>query len=269
MSAISRVFAAARGGRALLIPFVTAGFPALAATAPLLRALDESGADIIELGVPFSDPAADGEAIQRASERALACGASLSFVLDCARQFRAGGGKAPLVLMGYANSFLSHSGGVGGFARAAAKAGVSGAIVVDLPVEESAEWRRALGDAGLDLILLLAPTTTPARAAKIAAAASGYLYYVSLKGTTGAAKAFDAKAAAAHLAKIRPRCGNLPIAAGFGIDSAAKAKAAVKGGADAVVVGSRLIDIIADAKGDSRPAAAFLRELQSALAKGG
>ena len=226
-------------GRKALIPFITAGDPDPALTVPLLHALVSAGADIIELGVPFSDPMADGPTIQRASERALAKGVSLRQVLELVESFRVDDPQTPIVLMGYANPIESM--GVGTFAKAASAAGVDGVLVVDYPPEEGIEFARILKRHDLDPIFLLAPTSSDARVLQVGALASGYLYYVSLKGVTGSA-ALDIAAVAARLPEIRARTG-VPVGVGFGIRDAATA-AAVAAIADAVVVGSRIIEEI-------------------------
>lgn len=224
-------------GRKALIPFITAGDPDPALTVPLMHTLVEAGADIIELGVPFSDPMADGPTIQRASERALAKGVSLRQVLSMVANFRADNSETPVVLMGYANPIEAM--GVETFAAAAFDAGVDGVLVVDYPPEESAEFAQAMRRNALAPIFLLAPTSTEARIADVGALASGYVYYVSLKGVTGSA-ALDVAAVAAHIPEIRARTG-VPVGVGFGIRDAATA-GAVAAVADAVVIGSRIIE---------------------------
>ncbi|MDX9706839.1 MAG: tryptophan synthase subunit alpha, partial [Azospira sp.] len=203
-------------GRKALIPFITAGDPDPALTVPLMRALVEAGADIIELGVPFSDPMADGPTIQRASERALAKGMTMRKLLALVAEFRQTNADTPVVLMGYANPVEAM--GVDRFGAAAADAGVDGVLVVDYPPEESAEFSAAMKAHGLDPIFLLAPTSTEERIAGTARVASGYVYYVSLKGVTGSA-ALDVDAVAARLPAIRARTG-LPVGVGFGIRDA-------------------------------------------------
>ncbi|MEF8699119.1 MAG: tryptophan synthase subunit alpha [Candidatus Accumulibacter sp. UW26] len=232
-------------GRKALIPFITAGDPEPALTVPLLHTLVRAGADIIELGVPFSDPMADGPTIQRASERALAKGVSLRQVLALVADFRSDDRDTPIVLMGYANPIEAM--GVDAFAAAAGSAGVDGVLVVDYPPEEGIEFARALQRHALDPIFLLAPTSSDARIAQVGALASGYIYYVSLKGVTGSA-ALDVAAVAAHLPEIRARTG-VPVGVGFGIRDAATA-AAVAVIADAVVVGSRIIEEIEQSSPD-------------------
>ena len=240
MGRISQAFARLQGeGRTALIPFITAGDPDPALTVPLLQTLVRAGADVIELGVPFSDPMADGPTIQRASERALAKGVSLRQVLSLVATFRAEDPTTPIVLMGYANPIEAM--GVEAFAAAAAAAGVDGVLVVDYPPEESAAFAGALQRHAIDPIFLLAPTSSDARIAQVGALASGYIYYVSLKGVTGSAT-LDVAAVAARIPEIRARTG-VPVGVGFGIRDAATA-AAVARIADAVVVGSRLIEEI-------------------------
>ena len=226
-------------GRTALIPFITAGDPEPALTVPLLHTLVRAGADIIELGVPFSDPMADGPTIQRASERALAQGVSLRQVLAMVAAFRADDDQTPIVLMGYANPIEAM--GVEAFASAAGAAGVDGVLVVDYPPEESVQFAATLQRYALDPIFLLAPTSSVARIEQVGALASGYIYYVSLKGVTGSA-ALDVAAVAARIPEIRARTG-VPVGVGFGIRDAATA-AAVAEIADAVVVGSRIIEEI-------------------------
>ena len=226
-------------GRKALIPFITAGDPDPALTVPLMRALVEAGADIIELGVPFSDPMADGPTIQRASERALAKGVSLRKVLEMVANFRADDNETPVVLMGYANPIEAM--GVDVFAAAAFDAGVDGVLVVDYPPEESAEFAQAMKANALDPIFLLAPTSTEERVGMVAKLASGYVYYVSLKGVTGSAQ-LDVEAVARRVPEIHAAVG-IPVGVGFGIRDAATARAVAKT-ADAVVVGSRIIEEI-------------------------
>ena len=226
-------------GRKALIPFITAGDPDPGLTVNLMHALVEAGADVIELGVPFSDPMADGPTIQRASERALKKGVSLRQVLGMVANFRADNNETPVVLMGYANPIEAM--GVKEFAAAAFDAGVDGVLVVDYPPEESVEFAHALHENALDPIFLLAPTSTPERIAQVAALASGYVYYVSLKGVTGSA-ALDVAAVAARIPEIHAATG-VPVGVGFGIRDAASA-GAVAQVADAVVVGSRIIEEI-------------------------
>ena len=226
-------------GRKALIPFITAGDPDPELTVSLMHTLVEAGADIIELGVPFSDPMADGPTIQRASERALRNGVSLRQVLGMVANFRADNNETPVVLMGYANPIEAM--GVDAFSAAAFDAGVDGVLVVDYPPEESVVFARAMRANALDPIFLLAPTSTPARIALVAELASGYVYYVSLKGVTGSA-ALDVAAVAARIPEIHAATG-VPVGVGFGIRDAEMAGSVARI-ADAVVVGSRIIEEI-------------------------
>ena len=240
MSRIPATFQAlAARGRKALIPFITAGDPHPDQSLPLMRALVAGGADIIELGVPFSDPMADGPTIQRASERALAKGMNLRKVLATVAEFRKTDADTPVVLMGYANPIEAM--GVERFGAAAQEAGVDGVLVVDYPPEESAEFSAAMKGHGIDPIFLLAPTSTEERIAGTAKVASGYVYYVSLKGVTGSA-ALDVDAVAARLPAIREKTG-LPVGVGFGIRDAETAGRIARI-ADAVVIGSRIIEEI-------------------------
>ena len=224
-------------GKKALIPFITAGDPHPALTVTLLHTLVEAGADVIELGVPFSDPMADGPTIQRASERALAKGVSLRQVLAMVGEFREKDKTTPMVLMGYANPIEAM--GVDAFVNAAAEAGVDGVLVVDYTPEESAEFVAAMSAKGMDAIFLLAPTSTDARIAQVGKLARGYVYYVSLKGVTGSG-ALNFDELAERIPKIREATG-LPVGVGFGIRDAETAKR-IAGMADAVVVGSRIIE---------------------------
>lgn len=232
-STFSRLQAA---NRQALIPYITAGDPHPGATVGLMHALVEGGADVIELGVPFSDPMADGPVIQRASERALAHGVSLRQVISMVADFRRTNAETPVVLMGYANPVEAM--GYESFAQAASQAGVDGVLTVDLPPEEAQERVAILKAAGLDPIFLLAPTTPPSRMKAVARLASGYVYYVSLKGVTGAAN-LDIGSVAAKLGELREHI-SLPIGVGFGIRDAVSAKA-VAGVADAIIIGSRIV----------------------------
>jgi len=240
MSRIKSAFERLNGeGRKALIPFITAGDPDAALTVPLMHTLVEAGADIIELGVPFSDPMADGPTIQRASERALAKGMKLRKVLELVVEFRKVDATTPVVLMGYANPVEAM--GLEKFAAAASTAGVDGVLIVDYPPEEAAAFGVAMKAHGMDPIFLLAPTSTAARIAQVAEVASGYVYYVSLAGVTGSG-ALNVDAVAKRLPQIRQQTG-LPVGVGFGIRDASTASriAAI---ADAVVVGSRIIEEI-------------------------
>jgi tryptophan synthase alpha chain len=224
-------------GRTALIPYVMAGDPSLAATHAIMDSLVAAGADIIELGVPFSDPMADGPVVQRAGERALAQGVGLGDVLDLTRDFRRANATTPVVLMGYANPIEAM--GATRFADRALASGVDGVLVVDYPPEEATEFAQMLATRKLATIFLLAPTTTDVRIAAVAKIARGYVYYVSLKGVTGAAH-IDTVDVATKLAHIRKQV-SLPVGVGFGIRDAAGATA-IAAHADAVVIGSRIIE---------------------------
>ena len=249
-------------GRKALIPFITAGDPDPALTVPLMHSLVDAGADIIELGVPFSDPMADGPTIQRASERALLKGVSLRQVLGMVANFRADNNETPVVLMGYANPIEAM--GVEKFAAAAFDAGVDGVLVVDYPPEESADFAKAMNANALDPIFLLAPTSTEKRIAQVAELASGYVYYVSLKGVTGSA-ALDTSAVEEILPIIRKHV-HIPVGVGFGIRDAATAQT-VGRVADAVVIGSRIIQLLEDQPHEKIVplAVSFLRGIRKAL----
>ncbi len=240
MSRIAGTFATlSEQGRQALIPFVTAGDPELSLTLPLMHAMVEAGADIIELGVPFSDPMADGPVIQRASERALEHHVALHDVIDLVARFRETNQTTPVVLMGYLNPLEVM--GYEAFADAAAAAGVDGVLTVDIPPEEAETFVPAMKARGIDPIFLLAPTSNRARIERITAAASGFVYYVSLKGVTGAAN-LSLDSVREKLAEIRS-CTDLPVGVGFGIKDADTA-AAMAEFADAVVVGSALVSRI-------------------------
>jgi tryptophan synthase alpha chain len=230
-------------GRTALIPYVTVGDPFADATPEILHGLVEGGADIIELGVPFSDPMADGPVIQKASERALARGIGVVQVMASVRGFRARDASTPIVLMGYANPIERYDQrhGAGAFVAAAAEAGVDGVLVVDYPPEECEAFAAQLRARGLDPIFLLAPTSTEARMREVARLASGYVYYVSLKGVTGAGH-LDTAGVAAMVPRIRAHV-SVPVGVGFGIRDAASA-CAVAAVADAVVIGTRLVQIL-------------------------
>ncbi|MBC3930492.1 tryptophan synthase subunit alpha [Undibacterium curvum] len=237
MSKIQSVLAAlAAEQRKGLIPFITAGDPAPDMTVPLMHALVEGGADIIELGVPFSDPMADGPVIQRASERALQFGVGLRDVLQFVREFRVNNQKTPVVLMGYANPIERMGQQV--FIEAAAEAGVDGVLVVDYPPEECEEFAKSMQQHGMDTIFLLAPTSTEERIALVGKIASGYVYYVSLKGVTGSGS-LDLSAVAEMIPKIK-RHVQVPVGVGFGIRDGQTARA-IASVSDAVVIGSRII----------------------------
>jgi tryptophan synthase alpha chain len=264
MSRIAARFAGlAQQGRRALVPFVTAGDPSVEAMVPVLHALVAAGADLLELGVPFSDPMADGPVIQRSSERALARGMSSARVFEIVREFRLGDAHTPVVLMGYLNPVEMR--GADAYARAAAEAGVDGLLLVDLPPEEAAALRTGLNERGLQLISLVAPTTSAARLPGLAAAAQGYLYYVSFAGVTGA-QLLDTAGVAARVAELRALAA-VPVLVGFGIKDAASVRA-VAGCADGVVVGSALVEALAPASSPEDAAArasAFLAPLRAAL----
>jgi tryptophan synthase alpha chain len=266
MSRIENCFRRLKAARrTALVPYITAGDPDPRITVPLMHAMADAGADIIELGVPFSDPMADGPVIQRASERALCHHVSLHGVLDIVARFRERDRDTPVVLMGYLNPVEAM--GYAEFAMAAARAGVDGVLTVDMPPEEGAELTAALERAGLDPIFLVAPTTTPARMDRICAAGRGFLYYVSLKGVTGAAN-LDIGSVRERIVELRRHTG-LPVGVGFGIRDAASA-ARVAAIADAVVVGSALVGLIgeyADAGQDVLVAkvSGRLREMRMAI----
>jgi len=263
MSRIQKTFAAlAAQQKKGLIPFITAGDPAPGLTVDLMHALVAGGADVIELGVPFSDPMADGPVIQRASERALAQGVSLNQVLGWVAEFRKTNATTPVVLMGYANPIERM--GDEAFARAASAAGVDGVLVVDYPPEECESFAALMRANQMDPIFLLAPTSTDDRIAAVAKVASGYLYYVSLKGVTGSAS-IDLDSVAARLPLIKQHA-NLPVGVGFGIRDAQTARA-IGGVADAVVIGSRLVQLLEDAPREKAVESlrAFIAEIRQAL----
>jgi len=229
--------------RKALIPYVTAGFPFADITPALMHGMVAGGADVIELGVPFSDPSADGPVIQKAGDRALAFGIGLVQVLAMVREFRLQDNKTPVVLMGYANPVEAYDfkRGPDAFVRDAAAAGIDGILIVDYPPEECVDFAAKLRALNMDLIFLLAPTSTPERMAQVARVASGYVYYVSLKGVTGSG-ALDIDAVEAMLPRIRQHV-SVPVGVGFGIRDAATAKA-ISRVADAVVIGSKIIQLI-------------------------
>ena len=281
MSRIAATFAQLKAqSRKALIPFVTAGFPFADVTPELMHAMVAGGADVIELGVPFSDPSADGPVIQKAGDKALAFGIGLVQVLAMVREFRSQNQTTPVVLMGYANpverynqmhttpkngaTHADKTGATSPFVRDSAAAGVDGVLIVDYPPEECEDFAADLKVHGLDLIFLLAPTSTPERMAQVGRIATGYVYYVSLKGVTGSG-ALDTGAVEAMLPRIRAHV-NVPVGVGFGIRDAATARAIGKV-ADAVVIGSKIIQLI-----DEQPrnqvastAQSFLREIRTAL----
>jgi tryptophan synthase alpha chain len=244
MSRITSTFEALKAqGRKALIPYVTAGFPYADITPELMHGMVAGGADVIELGVPFSDPSADGPVIQKAGDQALAAGIGLLQVLEMVRVFRQKDSTTPVVLMGYANPIEAYDlkRGKDVFVRDASAAGVDGVLVVDYPPEECVAFAATLRAHEMDLIFLLAPTSTPERMAQVAQVASGYVYYVSLKGVTGSG-ALDLGAVEAMLPRIREHV-SVPVGVGFGIRDAATAKA-ISRVADAVVIGSRIIQLI-------------------------
>ncbi len=251
-----------RTGRRGLIPYITSGHPSPAATVSLMHAIAAAGADILELGVPFSDPMADGPTIQQSNEKALAQGMTLSKVLDAVAEFRRANQSLPIVLMGYANP-IERMGALQ-FAQRAQAAGVDGVLVVDYPPEETQEFSQLLRDHGMDLIFLLAPTSTPERIAEVARQASGYIYYVSLNGITGAASP-DLDQVKQRVEAIRGATG-LPIGVGFGIKDANTAKA-IAAWSDAVVIGSKLIQEIEAAPNSEAAdrAGAFVHQIRVAL----
>ncbi len=261
---IATRFAALKAAkRKALVPFVTAGDPSLEATVPVMHALVAAGADLIELGVPFSDPMADGPVIQRSSERAIERGAGLRYLFETVARFRQDDVNTPVVLMGYLNPVEMR--GADAFGRAAAEAGVDGVLLVDLPPEEAGPTRDAFNAAGLQLISLAAPTTTPDRLARLATESQGYLYYVSFAGVTGGGQ-LDTTAVLARAGELRAMA-NVPVLVGFGIRDAASA-AALAPAADGVVVGSALVDALSRATGPDDAAlraAAFLAPLRAAL----
>ena len=264
MSRIARCFdTLTRDGRKGLITFITAGDPSASETVEWMHALVRGGADIVELGVPFSDPMADGETIQRASERALSHGFSLNDVLNTVREFRQRDQNTPVVLMGYLNPF-EHM-GAKRFAALASSAGVDGVLVVDLPPEEAVTFNAEVTAEGLDQVFLVAPNSPPARMRQVCSAASGFVYFVSVKGVTGT-KAAAMDEVSACVAEIR-KAGNLPIGIGFGIRTAASAVQAAHL-ADAVIVGSAIVELIENGGGRAAVSSAiedFVTSLRSAL----
>lgn len=251
-------------GKTALIPYITAGDSKPELTVPMMHALVESGADILELGVPFSDPMADGPAIQLACERALVHNTSLSDVLDMVAEFRKSNIKTPVVLMGYLNPIEVM--GYETFAERAGEVGVNGVLTVDMPPEESERLTTQIKPLGIDPIFLLAPTSTPARIKSVTSAASGFVYYVSLKGVTGSAS-LDVESVDTKLKEIR-QYTKLPLGVGFGIKDAATAKAMGQLG-DAVIVGSAIVNIIAENEDSAETAiekvSALVAEIRQAI----
>jgi tryptophan synthase alpha chain len=261
MSRIDAAFAATKAEkRPALIPFIMGYDGGKKTTARMLAALAENGADLIEIGIPFSDPMADGVVIQAAGLRALQAGASLKGILELVKQFRASNSKTPIILMGYYNPIYRF--GAESFCKAAADAGVDGVIIVDLPPEEEAEITSSLEKYNVNFIRLIAPTSIGERLKKLTATASGFIYYIAVAGITGGRSA-TREELQTRLAEIRAHT-KLPIAVGFGIKTPEQA-AALKDVADAVVVGSALVDLAAKAGDPIAAASAFIRELSAAL----
>ena len=263
MSRIAARFAELKAqGRAAFVPFVTAGDPDFETSRAILEALPGAGADVIELGMPFSDPMADGPSVQASSLRALNAGATMARTMELVRGFRKRDDRTPIVLMGYYNPV--HARGAEAFVREAADVGVDGLIIVDLPPEEDAVILKPAQAAGIDIIRLVTPTTHDARLTKVLNGASGYLYYVSITGVTGT-KSFAEDEVKAALARIR-KATALPIAVGFGIRTPAQA-AQIARIADAAVVGSAIVNIVAEKQSAGRDAiVASVSELCRALA---
>jgi tryptophan synthase alpha chain len=263
MSRIEKTFSELKKlGEAALIPFVTAGDPDLPTTLKILRALDQGGADCIELGMPFSDPTADGPTIQRSSERALKRPVSLTAIFNLVRHFRRDS-QVPVVLFGYFNPIFRF--GVEKFARQAAEAGADGVLCVDLPPEESSELKRWTDTVGMDLIFLLSPTSGNDRVRQVARQGRGFIYYVSVTGVTGARRSFD-DGLRSRVERVR-KATSLPVGVGFGI-STPKQAAWIAGFADAAVVGSALIERIEKAQGNNqkvKQAGKFIAQLKRAI----
>jgi tryptophan synthase alpha chain len=261
MSRIAATFTKlAQQKRKALIPYITAGFPYADITPELMHAMVAAGSDVIELGVPFSDPMADGPVIQRSSERALKHGVSLRHVLAMVAEFRKAGGETPVVLMGYANPIERM--GLVSFVRDAQAAGVDGVLIVDYPPEESGDWLEALKSSAIDPIFLLSPTSSDERIDRVARAAKGYIYYVSLKGVTGAAN-IDTRDVEAMIARIRKHT-KIPVGVGFGIRDGPTAQRVARI-ADAVVIGSRIVQELADAKDPVARAGEVMAEFRRAM----
>ena len=260
-------------GRKALIPFVTAGYPYADVTPELMHAMVAGGADVIELGVPFSDPSADGPVIQKAGDKALAFGIGLVQVLSMVREFRKTNSTTPVVLMGYANPVERYDqkhakdSVASPFVKDAAEAGVDGVLIVDYPPEECEAFAADLSAHGMDLIFLLAPTSTDERMQQVAKVASGYVYYVSLKGVTGSG-ALDVGAVKAMLPRIRQYIST-PVGVGFGIRDAGTAQTIAKV-SDAVVIGSKIIQLLENQPRDQvgPTAQTFLREIRTAMDQG-
>jgi tryptophan synthase alpha chain len=267
MSRIEQKFAESKKrGEAALIPFITAGDPDLPTTLKIMRALEAGGADCIELGIPFSDPSADGPTIQRSSERALKRPVPLAAVFRLVRDFRRSS-TVPVILFGYFNPFFRF--GLKKFAREAAAAGADGVLCVDLPPEESGELKRWTDAEGIDLIFLLSPTSGADRVKLVARHGRGFIYYVSVTGVTGARRSFD-DSLRGQVAWVR-RTVSLPVGVGFGISTPEQA-AWIAGFADAAVVGSALVEKIEHAKGNSekaKQAGNFVAQLKRAMRRAG
>jgi tryptophan synthase alpha chain len=266
-SRIAAAFESAKAeNRAALVPFITAGYPTIDVAKKLIVAVAEGGADLIEIGIPFSDPLADGTTVQRASQVALANGASLATGFEIAAHARANGIEIPIVFMGYVNPFLQF--GIEKLAAEAARVGVDGFIIADLPIEESDDFRLPLSEQGIDLIYMVAPTTTDRRIAQVAERASGFVYCVSLTGVTGA-RASLADNLESYISKVRSQV-SVPLAIGFGISTPEQVRQASAIG-DGVVVASALINYLDPLPLDDQPAAAtrFVREFAEATGKSG
>jgi len=260
MSRLADTFARLKKeGSAAFIPFVTGGDPDMETSLAILEALPAAGADIIELGMPFSDPMADGPAVQASSTRALKAGATLPKVIELVKKFRRKDSKTPLVLMGYFNPI--HAYGTARFARDAAQAGVDGLIIVDLPPEEDEVLRAPASAQGLDIVRLITPTSDDARLQHILGHASGFVYYVSIAGVTGT-KDFDASEVEAALVRIRKFSG-IPVVVGFGVKTREQA-AAIARMADGVAVGSALVNKVAESP---KSAVKAVTELAASLAQ--
>ena len=248
MSRIDTTFESLKkSGRTALVTFIMAGDPDLESSLKVLKALPESGADIIEIGMPFTDPAADGVTIQRAGQRALKAGADMKYTLQMVRDFREGNDTTPIILMGYANPLYAY--GLEKFAKDAKKAGVDGLIIVDLPPEEDEELRQYTDALSIDMIRLITPTTDENRLSTVLKGASGFLYYVSITGVTGTAKA-NLDNMKPHIDMIKSKT-DLPLAIGFGIKTPNDAQEMSALG-DAVVVGSSIVDKIKDISDNSK-----------------
>ena len=269
MNRIATTFQQLRAqGRKALIPYLMAGFPEKNSTPALMHASVAAGVDIIELGVPFSDPMADGPVVQQAAEQAIANGVGVAEVFAAVREFRQSNQHTPVVLMGYANSTESYNlqHGAHAFVRDACAAGVDGVLVVDYPPEECADFAQELRKNGMDQIFLLAPTSTESRIKQVAQLATGYVYYVSLKGVTGSG-ALDTADVAQALRRIQQHV-SIPVGVGFGIRDAASARAVAES-ADAVVIGSKILQLIDNRDNPNinpnEAAASFLQGIRSAL----